>query len=504
MKFCKECGTPLEPGAKHCSACGWAVPAEPPVPAASGKPAVKMPAFKPTKKQKILGVAIAAVLIILFAGFQIAQSLTSVDRFVSQFHDALLENDADRLSAMMDSDDPRLQMSEEDVQSFLDHLDRHPSEVRNLVEAMKNQAELMVSDKGDAESHSHEAPALMNLRQSGRRMLFFPRYYVEPMAYYLTLQTNYEGVDLFINDQLVATAAEAGFSREFGPFMPATYTLRAVLEGDYVDLETEEQLSLFDPYRTSVDVTLNLHGSFVSLWSDYEDVTVLINGEDTGLVLTDRIEFGPVSTDGSLMLQGEKRFPWGAIQSEPVELTGQNSHRIQMNPMNETLQENLMEVVTDFYASSVEASRTIDPSLLRHHAPSLQEEKARQLADRKESDQAYLGRLMELHFDLDSFQASAGSDAYTASMNLRLVGEETWHRQDAENPQPRSLDQNRQVRLAYDPAASSWLVTGTGSLWRIGTSNVVSVDLTESIPEPVEDEPAEENEDEDDENAAES
>lgn len=95
MDFCKECGRELAEQAQFCKHCGTPVngrqtDAEEPV---NQDPVHKR---KISRKSMMIWAAIAAVCVLLFAGYKAGEALTSKEKLIGDFESALKQNDEKR------------------------------------------------------------------------------------------------------------------------------------------------------------------------------------------------------------------------------------------------------------------------------------------------------------------------------------------------------------------------------------------------------------------------
>nr|MDH3161724.1 hypothetical protein [Bacillus licheniformis] len=81
-----------------------------------------------TRKRIIIMAAIAACLILLFAGYKTGEALTSKEKLISDFEAALDQKDAKKATKLLQSSDVDLAVTEKNVKPLLDYLKEHPDE----------------------------------------------------------------------------------------------------------------------------------------------------------------------------------------------------------------------------------------------------------------------------------------------------------------------------------------------------------------------------------------
>ena len=75
-----------------------------------------------TRKRIIIMAAIAACLILLFAGYKTGEALTSKEKLISDFEAALDQKDAKKAAKLLQSSDVDLAVTEKNVKPLLDYL----------------------------------------------------------------------------------------------------------------------------------------------------------------------------------------------------------------------------------------------------------------------------------------------------------------------------------------------------------------------------------------------
>lgn len=127
--FCKECGQKNNEGAKFCKECGTPI-------GGSSRQANKETAStaetrqaprKPIPKKTImLWSSIAAACVILFTAYKTGAYLTSKDRLVDKFEQAVNDEDKDQIASLLTPANDRLKLTKQNVKPFLTYLKDHP------------------------------------------------------------------------------------------------------------------------------------------------------------------------------------------------------------------------------------------------------------------------------------------------------------------------------------------------------------------------------------------
>lgn len=215
MDFCKECGRERTKNALYCKHCGARADEE-----RASDPAARYQRAM-TRKRIIIMAAIAACLILLFAGYKTGEALTSKEKLISDFEAALDQKDAKKAAKLLQSSDVDLAVTEKNVKPLLDYLKEHPDQEKELITSLKSGA----------------GHPLMTIEKKGRRFWIYDRYVLNTEPVYLTVKTNYKDTGLFVNGKKVITTEKENFEKKIGPFVPGTYEVKAKLKSGIADLE---------------------------------------------------------------------------------------------------------------------------------------------------------------------------------------------------------------------------------------------------------------------------
>ncbi|MFT4414735.1 zinc ribbon domain-containing protein [Fredinandcohnia humi] len=411
MAFCSNCGTKLEELASFCTECGASIestaaletyeeqeisaekpvgeelgasvevaaaldahveqliPSEPvqsthPVGQRSQTPAVPFTKVKVTKKQAIIASIVAAVVILLFAGYKIGDVATDKERVIETFETALDQKDEKALVDLLSSDDKELKITEKSIASFIDYLDKNPREEKKILEGLRDQSEAYDNNDTDAD----ESEELVTLKRDGKKFLFYDHYVLHLTPVYVTLGTNYKDTVFYLNGEKIGTSTEQEFEELYGPFVPGRYKIEAKLKTDFVELVKVERLDIVDVEEdTYMYMLLEGEDVEVSLGMDTSELdiatTLYINGEDTGIdILTDPI-FGPVLTDGSMEMNLEIAYPWGKVTTNEIAIDS-NYMEIKPTPFTDEQFADIMELVKQYFNEELQYFSTGDASKL--------------------------------------------------------------------------------------------------------------------------------------------
>lgn len=330
MKYCRECGEELKEEVLFCAECGTPVdPSKDQQPAQKSSTAAKQetakkpsrqnlkpkqPLFK-TKKSKITAI-VAAVLaaVVIAAYFIIDKTMMSPSVVAENFVAAVQQKDIEKVKEHINQGQLEMEASSEDVEAFVNHLHEYPRLITEISEQLASEAKALENGyhAGAAEG------ALAALKQEGKKWLLFDHYVVQVLPVYLDISSTEDGTKILLNNQ-EAGEVNSEASEKIGPFLPGQYEVKAVINGEYGDIEKSQQVDFFEAealadMKASLDFDFSNH--YLPVYSDNEDATVFVNGESTKKQVKDFPAFGPVPLDGSVEVYAEKEFATSVHKSD--------------------------------------------------------------------------------------------------------------------------------------------------------------------------------------------
>jgi uncharacterized membrane protein YvbJ len=311
VKFCTQCGNPLKEGAKFCTNCGKKVETKTaPAVTRTSRTSEKTEKRKWTKKQKIWTSAIVGALTLLLALFFIIQYFVNPDRTISAFEKAVEENDVKQLTSLLNTSNEDLKVTEDTVQPFLQWLKEDDEALNSIISDLHEQK----VHKGKESEEEY----ILSLKKKGRFLGIFPRYQLEISPSYVELGAPYAGTVFHINEKEVGQLEEDDQIITVGPLIPGIYTVSAKLKGEYIDLESNEEMSILSGQDNSHYFQLNADEVYISTDLGELDtkVELLINKKPVEWNLKNDEAFGPILMDGSVNMALKIYFPWGEVVTE--------------------------------------------------------------------------------------------------------------------------------------------------------------------------------------------
>ncbi|MDE5414083.1 zinc ribbon domain-containing protein [Alkalihalobacterium chitinilyticum] len=496
MKFCKECGTSLHSEATFCPECGVQV-AQPqnndknkvqksPHESSQNKPqnavsqTPKKPTIEWTKKNKIIASIVGACVVLLFVAYQLGSTLTDKDRLINNLGEAILDKDSEKIMGMLSSDDPRLEITADGVTSILEFLAANPSYYSSLMESLNYQSQQFDLIGKKAEGDSNEdfydySHSIFYLKKEGKTALFFDKYTVEVVPFYIRIETNQPDAVVTLNGTEIAKSNSNDFSIEHGPLMPGVYELKSQYAGEYTILETSDTVSLLNPNDHYSYADLSLYGEYISIYSDYQDMAVkskvFINGNDTGLSLHEAQEIGPITTDGEMKVYAEMTFPWGSVKTDEIEIDGRNIRLTMSTPLNEKEKDTIMDTIHSFAHEWAEAYESLDEAKFSTVTSNYLNYVKNDISSMKDYDRRWKGEYLKGIFDLNSFNVYKVDNKYYTEVRTSLYYDSVSYRVDDEDLTTEESENNWVYTLVYDEEKQKWMLDDYSSMYSIDHSN---------------------------------
>lgn len=357
MGFCKECGQAISnPDQEYCTECGAPIrpaTAQRSKAASNGSENVQKEKKAVSKKQKrnrIIGAAAAVLLAILyFAG----DYLTSPERLVKGFTDAVKASDEEKMAGYLSFHGDDKKITGEDLKVLTSYLKENPDVQRSMLLELDKQSKNVDS----ANAFISVSDTMVNLDE-GKGFLFYDTYELVVEPIFITISTNVEGADILVNGKKAATSDSDDFSFKHGPMVPGNHAFSAEMKTDYADLETEHEATILNP-DDYVDLYMDV--TYVDFYfEEMGDVPsrLLVNDQPVEYDFLKEGSFGPIIAEET-KVAGEVEFPWGTMKTE--EKYPYDSFDVTFHLDDDSVKE-IGTVVKDFSLDYMEAWQAGDAS----------------------------------------------------------------------------------------------------------------------------------------------
>ncbi|GGB37065.1 zinc-ribbon domain-containing protein [Virgibacillus dakarensis] len=424
----------------------------------TGQPSGK----KLSKKSKILMAVAGAVIVLLIVTYQVGASMTSKEKMVEKFEEAITKKDAETVADLLKADSKKIKINKKSVEGFINYYSENPSEFAYTMDHLKGQVKQFDKNSKLAKASDDGYTYALNLVEDGKKFLIYDNYSIQVSPVYFEVSTNYKHTDIMLNGEVIATSDKDDFKKEVGPFLPGTYKFTAKYKGEFVELTAEAESTNFDP-NYSDNVELYIEGDDVTFYLPYDmeldNVKLYINGEDTGVNIVEESTFGPVLADGSMTASFEAKFPWGTMKTEDIPIES-SSLDVEFKTSDE-LKETMKDTIIKFNQEYLAATTTADKKKLTTVTADLATNIVDDAKNAKEADQYYKGKFIGVDFDTDSFKLTNFGDGWTAKVDtVTIFEEDTWYGDD--KPKLEKVSEEYGYELVYDKDSEQWKVNNIG------------------------------------------
>ncbi|CEG29119.1 zinc ribbon domain-containing protein [Bacillus sp. B-jedd] len=479
MNYCKECGASLSSGTKFCKECGTPAPI-----AALNKSAAnpKQPSKPLSPKVKKLLIAGILLVGLFFGAYKTGEALTGKERKIEKFETALIEKNQKELANVLVSTDKKLKINSDSLNGLMRYLDENPDEISNIVNTLKEQAKYYNSVKSDSQlgqqySEGAMPRGIINL-EKGEGSFPYDEFYISIQPIYMSLSTNYKDTILMVNGQKISTADTNDFSKKVGPYVPGIYTVEANLKNDYVTLKNKQEIYLMG--SETQQVNLYLEGEEITLDSNYTDSGItgktLLNGKDIGVDPFSGASFGPVVTDGSLLIQAIGNFPWGETNSAEIAI---EDNWVEFNfAQDDAFQKSIIDTVVLHAQERIQAYTAGDATKMSTATAEQKEKLASEILSDKENGRFFTGSYLGSTFNLDSFEFSHDDEQWIASVSVKETYNSDYY-YEGDKPELSEDIHFLSYDLVFDEEMKKWLVSDSSSSWGFNEKNVKEIKETE-------------------------
>lgn len=432
------------------------------------------------KYHKWLLIGIGIVLFGLIGWIIIANTSEAPEDLIAEFEKAMIEEDKDVLEELIVSDHSQLEI--DDV--FLNKLIQHGKEDEDfltgtilLLNAQKDvhtqeQSKVISEILSKSNITKTELLNMGSIYLKQEEGLFGTKYDIAVRPSYIKIEFSTDPTTVKIDGKLIKTKKGSKVHLH-GPILPGKYQVQVTKKYPFSDVVVEKDVNLFEGGRTET-VTMNLTGETVKFASDVEGTQLFINNRSTQQqVGSDGVEFGPISTNGSLKAHGEFTFPWGKIKSHPIAIDG-NSYRYDITPKpftNPKVKNAIIKVINEYSRQYVAAKAKRDANVFTTLDEKLKQEWARDFADQKEfiSNEYYKGQAIKTVVATKGVTISKvdNSDAYKVKVPVQFHRQErTYHIDNDSGDEPlKEKINDTYVWMIYNTKTQKWEITDINSMF---------------------------------------
>ncbi len=463
MNWCNHCNR--EEAGAFCVKCGR-----------------KVARSEPVRKKRWLfwGTIVGAVLVVLASCFFTLRWLSSPERTVDRFREALYQEDYKTIAELVPEVNPFLS-HESEIESFVTLLKNHPEQRVLLLQDLERQAKSLADRK--LVNRDENLLIHMELIEKKKVFFIFNNYAFSPSGIYVEVYTQFPKTTLFINKEEGGKFTDGG--KEIGPFLPGDYHFETELTNESYTMRGEADVELVDSKKT-LQVDLPVNGTFVIPESNYGDAVLFINGKDTGITVGDSGKLGPFPTDGSVVMHAEKTFEAGVVKSPSVSIEGEKVSLLidysepepvviekeveaEDSQVNHDQGEPIIRAVNTYLSDWIDAYEHLDTGYFTNLTPELYSYFEDRFVSVRQNNGAFTGEIVEAAFDMDSI--SIDSSGKRAEVDVLVTMDSADHEPGDQSVETEVTSSAFHYKLVK--SAGRWLIDSREEIDNVDLTNAV-------------------------------
>ncbi len=258
----------------------------------------------------------------LFFGYFLGRINTSREYILSKLEMALKNSNTSTLSDIVKVDGERVK--QKNLESLVEYYSNGNNKIDTLITNLKNNNETK------------------DFKLKRKKYFFWNMYYLEVKTFNIKIKSNFKEGNFIVGNSGKIKAGET-----LKNVIPGNYKITGSLNSNYEEIKTSKEVVVME----DKEIELNFPATTITINSDFQDAEVYINGKSIEKEVKDIKDFGPVPTDGTVSVYLEKDFPWGRNKGEEVKITENPIINLTVPISNETLEEDLTNIITKFYES---------------------------------------------------------------------------------------------------------------------------------------------------------
>lgn len=258
----------------------------------------------------------------LFFGYFLGRINTSREYILSKLEMALKNSNTSTLSDIVKVDGERVK--QKNLESLVEYYSNGNNKIDTLITNLKNNNETK------------------DFKLKRKKYFFWNMYYLEVKTFNIKIKSNFKEGNFIVGNSGKIKAGET-----LKNVIPGNYKITGSLNSNYEEIKTSKEVVVME----DKEIELNFPATTITTNSDFQDAEVYINGKSIEKEVKDIKDFGPVPTDGTVSVYLEKDFPWGRNKGEEVKITENPIINLTVPISNETLEEDLTNIITKFYES---------------------------------------------------------------------------------------------------------------------------------------------------------
>lgn len=403
---------------------------------------------------------------------------------VDDFETALRQGDIDTLKKLVRPEDKDMKITNDTLQQLVSYTKDESEYLKGHIFLLKTQA--AIDEKNESAKIQNplfneytEGEIKENLgdfylkKGSG----FFSSYKIYARPYYLKVSTNVPAAVIKLKGYDDFKTKEGNLEKTYGPLMPGVYTITGSKKYKYANVTAKKEITLFNDDERKDSVELDLTGKKITVESSVENVDVFLNGESTGEKASvykivnglfgsqkqneEEKQFGPLSTDGSIKIHGEVKYPWGVSKSD-TQTVEEGTESIDVTPepfATKESRDKVMQTINDFSRQRIQALVQQDASIIQTASDNIVKKFTKDIESAKFIKNYWKGQALGTRIDFGKVTLTLENEQYQVKIPVELhnkVKEYNGYNDD-EPLKEEFLELN--LTLDYDQQSDNWIIS---------------------------------------------
>lgn len=283
------------------------------------------------------GIILIVSVVVMIAIFNtVSNNVSTKEQVISDFKLAINNEDVKLLSKIVRVDEEKVIYKE--LIPLMDYYKNKKNTLNNIAK------DLRINNKSDI------------LEIQNRKSIFGKKYYIDIKRVSVELKTNFDDTEVIINNKVYRSG------EVIEGVIPGSYLSKYKLKTEFGDITGEEEVTIV----TGDSIYIDVDAGNITLYSDYKDADVFIDGKNINKKVKEIVDFGPIPLNRDIKLYIEQSFPWGKIRSKTVSINNGGIIKIDIDMVNEQLMEEINLSLNTFFNSVFEALNENDSTLIQN------------------------------------------------------------------------------------------------------------------------------------------
>lgn len=382
MEYCSNCGNELIENSAFCAECGHSVKRDLTQEALSQNSTSDIPTmneensesfsnqsfrsdtprepFFKSMKSKILTICGLIVIALCIGGYYTVKHMTAPTTVAQGFIDAINKKDTARIKDYINEGQYEIKVNDQEAKKYMDYLHKHPRMITSIADGLLADAAVFENHKSiDSETPTSSDASM---KQKGKKWGIFDNYTIQVPTYYTDVTSTMGNTEIYINDKKVGTLKNENEGETFGPFLPGEYTVKAIVNGEYGNVNQVENIDTFDAADQTESIDFDWSDYYVSVYSNDDSAILYVNNKSTNKQIGELDAIGPIPLDGSVTLSAQRKFVNGTKKSNVVSVQENTSE------VNLDFPETATDYAYDPYSYEGDDEQAIQDTIYQHYS----------------------------------------------------------------------------------------------------------------------------------------